>query len=64
MVANFAQKPRTASFAVDSARLGLDGGKAVWQKPAIGGVQNAGQAPDLSKPVEIPGGGGFILCVH
>ena len=64
VVANFAQKPRTASFAVDSAGLGLDGGKAVWQMPAIGGVQNAGQAPNLSEPVEIPGGGGFILYVH
>lgn len=62
VVANFAQKPRTASFAVDPAALG--GAKAVWQKPAIGGVQDAGQTPDLSVPVEIPGGGGFILCVH
>ena len=64
VIANFAQEPRTASFAFDSAGLGFGGVKATWEKPAIGGVQVAGPAPDLSKPVEIPGGGGFILYGH
>ena len=37
---------------------------AAWTKPAIAGVQKASAAPDFSKPVEVPAGGGFILAVR
>ncbi|MBP5509444.1 MAG: hypothetical protein J6Z49_00830 [Kiritimatiellae bacterium] len=63
VIANFAQKPRSASFAFDSRGLGLDAAKTVWRQPSIGGVQDAGPVPDLSKPIEIPAEGGFILSV-
>ncbi len=61
VVANFSKKPSSAVFSFDGAKLGFDGAKAAWTKPAIAGVQKAAAAPDFSKPVEVPAGGGFVL---
>jgi hypothetical protein len=61
VVANFSKKPCSAVFSFDGAKLGFDGAKAAWTKPTIAGVQKAAAAPDFSKPVEVPAGGGFVL---
>ena len=61
VIANFSKDSRTATLAFDSAKLGFDGAKAKWILPAIDKVQTEAPAPDLSKAVEVPAGGGFIL---
>ena len=61
VAANFSKQPRSAEFSFDGAKLGFDGAKAAWTRPAIAGVQKGSPAPDFSKPVEVPAGGGFVL---
>ena len=61
VVANFSKDQRTATLAFNAEKLGFDGAKAAWKLPEIKGVQGGGPAPDLSKPVAVPGGGGYVL---
>ena len=64
VIANFANEPRTATFAFDQAKLGFDGAQAGWEHPAIAHVQEAGSAPDFKSPVALPANGGFILVAR
>lgn len=61
VLANFSQEEKTVTVSFDAARLGFDGKKAPWRRPAIDRVQEADPAPDFRSPVILPGGGGFIL---
>ena len=60
VLANFAKMPRRVSVAFDTAKLGFDGAKAKWMRPAIADVQEAAPAPDFSGAFELPAGGGFV----
>lgn len=63
-LANFAKMPRRVTVAFDTARLGFDGAKAKWLRPAIADVQETAPVPDFSSAFELPAGGGFVAVAE